>query len=60
MTKKHGNVKKFWPWRHDFEDDFKIYGQFTAIPRLISRRMGHKTSIFINSNLLFYKNGKQN
>ena len=35
---------------------FLIYGQFGAIQRLDSRRIVCKTYIFINSNLLTYKN----
>ena len=39
---------------------FPIYGQFGAIWRPDSGRMVCKTYIFINSNLLSYKNWKQN
>ena len=35
---------------------FLIYGQFGAIQRLDSGRIVCKTYIFINSNLLSYKN----
>ena len=35
---------------------FSIYGQFGAIQRLDSERMVCNTYIFINSNLLSYKN----
>ena len=35
---------------------FLIYGQFGAIPKLDSGRIVSKTYIFINSNLLSYKN----
>ena len=33
-----------------------IYGQFGAIRKLCSRRIVCKTYVFINSNLLSYKN----
>ena len=39
---------------------FLIYGQCGAILELDSRRIVFKTSVFINSNLLAYKNRKQN
>ena len=39
---------------------FPIYGQFGAIQKLDSGRTVCKTCIFINSNLLSYKNWKQN
>ena len=39
---------------------FPIYGQFGAIWKPDSWRMICKTYIFINSNLLSYKNWKQN
>ena len=39
---------------------FPIYGQFGDIWRPDSGRMVCKTYIFINSNLLSYKNWKQN
>ena len=39
---------------------FPIYGQFGAIRKLDFGRMVCKTYIFINSNLLSYKNRKQN
>ena len=39
---------------------FLIYGQFGAIKKTISGRIVCKTYIFINGNLLFYKNWKQN
>ena len=39
---------------------FSIYGQFGAIQQPDSGRMVCKTYIFINSNLLSYKNWKQN
>ena len=35
---------------------FPIYSQFAAIRKLDSGRMVYKTYIFINSNLLSYKN----
>ena len=35
---------------------FPIYGQFGAIRKLHSGRITYKTYIFINSNLLSYKN----
>ena len=39
---------------------FPIYGQFGAIWKPDSGRIVCKTYIFINSNLLSYKNWKQN
>ena len=39
---------------------FSIYGQFGAILKSESGRIVCKTYIFINSNLLSYKNWKQN
>ena len=39
---------------------FSIYGQFGAIWKPDSGRIVCKTYIFINSNLLSYKNWKQN
>ena len=39
---------------------FPIYGQFEAIRKPESGRMVCKIFIFINSNLLSYKNWKQN
>ena len=39
---------------------FPIYGQFGAIRKPDSRRIAYKPYIFINSNLLSYKNCKQN
>ena len=39
---------------------FPIYGQFTAILKPDSGRIVYKTYIFININLLSYKNCKQN
>ena len=39
---------------------FPIYGQFGAIRKPDSGRIVCKTYIFINSNLLSYKNWKQN
>ena len=39
---------------------FPIYGQFGAIRKPDSGRIVCKTYIFINSNLLSYKNLKQN
>ena len=38
---------------------FPIYGQFGAIRKPDSGPIVFKTYIFINSNLLFYKNWKQ-
>ena len=38
---------------------FQIHGQFGAIRKLDSERIVSKTYIFINSNLLSYKNWKQ-
>ena len=39
---------------------FPIYGQFGAIQKLDSVCIVCKTYVFINSNLLSYKNGTQN
>ena len=39
---------------------FPIYGQFGAIRKPDSGRIVCKTYVFINSNLLPYKNWKQN
>ena len=39
---------------------FPIYGQFEAIRKPDSGRIVCKTYIFINSNVLSYKNWKQN
>ena len=39
---------------------FPIYGQFGAIQKTDSGRTVCKTYIFINSNLLSYKNWKHN
>ena len=39
---------------------FPIYGQFGAIRRPVSARIVCKSYIFINSNLVSYKNLKQN
>ena len=39
---------------------FSIYGQSEAIRKLDSGRIICRTLIFINSNLLSYKNGKKN
>ena len=39
---------------------FLIYGQFKAILKPNSQYIAGKTYIFINSNLLSYKNWKQN
>ena len=39
---------------------FPIYGQFGVIWKMDSRRIVSETYIFINSNLLSYKNRKQN
>ena len=54
---KQKNVKKF-------DDDviviFPIYGRFGAIRMPDSGRIVCKTYVFINSNLLSYKNLKQN
>ena len=38
---------------------FSIYGQFGTIQKLDSGRIVCKTYIFMNSNLLSYKNWKQ-
>ena len=40
--------------------NFPIYGQFGAIRKPDSGRIVCKTYMFINSNLLSYKNWKQN
>ena len=39
---------------------FPIHGQFGAIRELDSERIVYKNYIFINSNILCYKNWKQN
>ena len=39
---------------------FQIYGQFRAIRKPDSGRIVWKTYVFIKSNLLSYKNWKQN
>ena len=39
---------------------FPIYGKFGAFPKPDSGRIVYKTNIFISSNLLSYKNRKQN
>ena len=39
---------------------FRIYGQFEAIQKLDSGCLVYETCIFFNSNLLSYKNWKQN
>ena len=39
---------------------FPIYGQFAAIRKPYSGGLAYKTYIFINNNLLSYKNWKQN
>ena len=39
---------------------FPIHGQFGAIRELDSGRIVYKNYIFINSNILCYKNWKQN
>ena len=43
-------------WRHCY---FLIYGQFEAIRKPDFGRLVGKTYIYINSNLLSYKNWKQ-
>ena len=48
-------MAKFWCHYH-----FPIYGKFGAIRKVDSRHIVCKTYIFINSNLLSYKNWKQN
>ena len=45
---------------HDVIPIFPICDQFGATRMLNSRRMVYKTYIFINSDLLSYKNWKQN
>ena len=47
------------PANYDFIILFPIYGQFGAIGKPDSRRIVCKTYVFINSNLLSYKNWKQ-
>ena len=47
-------------WNCDVIIIFPIYGQFGAIRKPDSRRIVCKTYIFIKSNLLPYKNWKQN
>ena len=44
----------------DVIDIFPIYSQFGAIQKLDSGHIVCKTYIFINSNLLSYKNRQQN
>ena len=44
----------------DFIVIFPIYVKFGAIRKPDSRRIACKSFIFINSNLLCYKNWKQN
>ena len=39
---------------------FPVYGQFGAIRKPYSGDIVYKTKVFINSNLLSYKNWKQN
>ena len=39
---------------------FPTYGQFGAVWKPDSGRLAYKTCIFIDSNLLSYKNWKQN
>ena len=61
---KQNNVKKFYDDVMSENSDviaiFPICGQFRAIWKPDSRRTVCKTYIFINSNLLSYKNWKQN
>ena len=56
--------KKIWRRRHAVNCDviviFPIYSLFGAIQKLDFGRIFCKTYIFINSNLLSYKNWKQN
>ena len=47
------------PENYDVIAIFPIYDQFGAIRKPDSGRMVCKTSIFVNNNLLFYKNWKQ-
>ena len=51
--KIHDDVK---PENCDVTVIFPIYGYFGAIQKPDSGRTVCKTSVFINSNLLFYKN----
>ena len=44
------------PENYDVIAIFPIYDQFGAIRKPDSGRMVCKTSIFVNNNLLFYKN----
>ena len=45
---------------YDIIATFPVYGQFKAIRKPDSGRIVCKTYCFINSNLLSYKNWKQN
>ena len=45
---------------YDIIDIFQVNGQFRGIGKLHSGRMVCKIYIFINSNILSYKNWKQN
>ena len=56
-TKQRLKKKKIF---FDVTAIFSIYGQFGEIPKPDSRSIVCKTYVFINSNLLSYKNGKQN
>ena len=49
LDKRNKTRQKIWRWRH-------VYGQFRAIRKPDSGRVVCKTYIFINSNLLSYKN----
>ena len=64
LIKNHGNIKKVWRWRYNGICDviviFWIYGQFEAIRKSESGWLPlMKIYIFINSNLMYYKNWKQ-
>ena len=52
--------KKIWRWRHFGNCEviaiFSIYGKFGATRKLDSKRIVCKTYLFINGNLLSYKN----
>ena len=58
--KKKKNDDDIMPANCDVSVIFQIYGQFGAIQKPDSGRIVCKTYIFINSNLLSYKNWKQN
>ena len=59
---KQNNVKKFddGVMSTNCEKIFPIYGQFGVIRKPDFGSIDCKTYIFVKSNLLSYKNGKQN